>query len=120
MLSNREIWQAVCTHKDPMNGASTLRKIENGKCKCSICELEFEYTDERELTLNPIKDIIAIRIHGSINNSKMDLYFKNKYIKYDIPLDTFYVASVINHAYIYDQRIDLNFESFEDYINKNT
>lgn len=118
MISNKEIWRALCTHKDPLNGQSTLRRIKDGKCQCYICGLEFKYDDEELLTSNLLKDVIVIRIHGSMADSKMDLYFKNKYVRRDISLDGngIFIGSLVNRVYIYDERIKLNNESFEDHI----
>lgn len=43
-VDQKEIWRAVCTHKDPTNGQSTLvYNAEDGTYTCSICGETFNF-----------------------------------------------------------------------------
>lgn len=42
-VDEREIWRAVCTHKDPTTGQSTLTLNDNGTYTCAICGETFNF-----------------------------------------------------------------------------
>lgn len=42
-VDQREIWRAICTHKDPSNGQSTLTQNEDGTFTCAICGHTFNF-----------------------------------------------------------------------------
>lgn len=60
-IDQRDIWRAICTHRDPSNGAMTLSYNADGTCTCSICGATFRMFDgtreDVEKQVNIMKDI---------------------------------------------------------------
>lgn len=44
-VDQKDLWRAICTHKDPTTGASTLTPDGDGYYKCSICGARFHFFD---------------------------------------------------------------------------
>lgn len=44
-VDQRDLWRAMCTHRDPSTGASTLTYNADGTCTCSICGETFTMFD---------------------------------------------------------------------------
>ena len=60
-VDQKEIWAAICTHRDPTTGASTLVSNPDGSYTCSICKETFrfvEYTEEE--VIEKVNDILNI------------------------------------------------------------
>ena len=60
-IDQRDIWRAICTHRDPTSGAMTLTHNADGTSTCSICGATFRLFDgtkaDVEEHVNVIKDI---------------------------------------------------------------
>ena len=60
-VDQKEIWAAICTHRDPSTGASTLVSNPDGSYTCSICKETFrfvEYTEEE--VIEKVNDVLNI------------------------------------------------------------
>lgn len=59
-IDQKDLWRAMCTHRDPTSGASTLTYHENGSCTCSICGETFTMFDG---TTDEIKNAVETLIN---------------------------------------------------------
>ena len=61
-IDQRDIWRAICTHRDPSNGAMTLTYNADGTCTCSICGETFRMfdgdVDDVKKAVETVKDIM--------------------------------------------------------------
>ena len=47
-LDQKDLWRAMCTHKDPTTGSSTLIQNPDGSLTCSICGETFNFFEGSE------------------------------------------------------------------------
>ena len=61
-IDQRDLWRAMCTHKDPTTGQNTLAQNENGSYTCSICGKTFDFfegaTDEIKAAVKTLIDML--------------------------------------------------------------
>lgn len=61
-IDQRDIWRAICTHRDPSTGAMTLTYNADGTCTCSICGETFRMFDgdveDVKKAVDTVKDIM--------------------------------------------------------------
>lgn len=108
-VDQREIWRAICTHKDPSNGQSTLTQNEDGTYTCSICGETFNFFEGTKDDIdNAVKVIIDMMqtcktIYLDAPNAMTEQYYQQ------IPLLRRF-ASLWQHAVN-------NFAKYENYAN---
>lgn len=60
-VNQLDLWRAMCTHRDPTTGASTLTYNADGSCTCSICGATFNMfdgtTDEIKAAIKTLIDM---------------------------------------------------------------
>ena len=74
-INQLDLWRAMCTHRDPSTGASTLTYNADGSCTCSICGETFTMFDG---TTEQIKDAVKTIV---------DMFQTSKTIYLDAPVE---------------------------------
>ena len=60
-IDQRDIWRAICTHKDPTTGQNTLIQNNDGTYTCTICGERFKFfegkAEEVDAAVNTLNDM---------------------------------------------------------------
>ena len=82
-IDQKDLWRAMCTHKDPTNHTSTLVQNSDGTVTCSVCGATFRFfegnVEDVKAAVNTIVDVLQTTktIYLDAPSKLIEQYFQN-------------------------------------------